>query len=141
MHMAKILQMLQVVAFGNLADGRSSQGDFVRSMFTLINSFAKFFNKHGVELMRITLQVFSGVLQIIQGEGVGQFMQAFKNFSTTLLRCSKKCGTNFFLGFLEILGPIGDLLEFTEDVLCDAIKLIADAINTVKNMIKPAGGI
>lgn len=135
---AKVLQMLQVVAYGRTE--RDEGGAFVRSMYQLIDVFATFFNKHGIEVMRILMQVFAGFMQILQGQGVGQFMQAFEQLFNYMTKVIASVFTKFWPWFKDVLGPIGDMLGFVETTVCSALQAVGGAIDSVRGLIKPAGG-
>ena len=136
---AKVMQMLQVVAFGTAREGLG--GEFVESMYTIIRVFAEFFNRHGVEIMRVMLQVVSGFFQILQGKGIGEFIRALEQFFGYLTKIVGEIFSSFWPWFKNLLGPVGDLLDFVEGTLCNAISGIGKAIRTVKGMIQPAGGL
>lgn len=135
----KVIQILQVVAFNSVR--RGSAGGFVRSMYTIIETFANFFNKHGVEVMRVLMQVTAGFFQILQGQGIGQFIEGFEKLLEYIANVIAEVFSSFWPWFKDVLGPVGDMLDFVEGTLCNAITAVGSAIKSVKDMIKPATGI
>ena len=136
---AKGIQLLQIVAYGK-ADSDTGPR-FVRDLYGIINSFAQFFDEHGVEIAKTVMQGVAGLFEILQGRGIGTFIKAIKQLFDYSIQVIKALFSEFWDWFKKVLGPVGEMLDFVQDTLCKALRNIGKIIRHVRDALDLTGHI